>query len=70
MIEPNPILIRLYNNLIPFFDSIEVVDMGIGELNYAHYSLEKGDGKNAIEHYNNSIKYFEKGDFPYTRGFG
>jgi tetratricopeptide (TPR) repeat protein len=46
----------------------DLVGSGLCELYYGFYCFVKGDGKSLIEHFRNSIKYFEEADFPLVLG--
>ena len=39
--------------------------LGLGEVNYGYFFINKGDGKLAIEHCQNSITYFEEAKYSY-----
>jgi len=45
------------------------IDIGTGESQYGTYYLQKGNGKQAIKHFQNSIKYYEEGNFLYAMGW-
>jgi class 3 adenylate cyclase/tetratricopeptide (TPR) repeat protein len=46
------------------------IAMGLGELHFAQYYAAKGDGKNAINHSQNSIKLCQEGNFSYLISVG
>jgi tetratricopeptide (TPR) repeat protein len=46
----------------------DLVALGLCELYYGFYCFVKGDGKSVIEHFQNSIKYFEEANFPFVLG--